>query len=90
MGYLKAPGRRSPDKAPGFFYRYLFRGIPVKKIRGLYPGTRIFYWYFFRVHGFFTGIFYRYFTGIFTGIFLQFEAVPDQIKLKRSILVPTI
>ena len=24
-GYLKAPGRGPPDKAPGFFYRYFFR-----------------------------------------------------------------
>jgi hypothetical protein len=72
LGYLKAPGRGPPDKAPGFFYRYFFRGIPVKKsggfirgpgfFTGIFSGTRIFYRYFLPV--FFTGIFYRYFFTI--------------------------
>ena len=65
-GYLKAPGRRSPDKAPGFFYRY-FSGeyqIPVKN-PGALSGDPDFLPVFFRGHGFFTGIFYRYFYRYF-------------------------
>jgi hypothetical protein len=64
--------------------------LGIKNIPGALSGDPDVLPVFVRVHGFFTGIFDRYFTGIFTVIFLQFEAVPDQIKLKRSILVPTI